>query len=81
MQKFEISATRGIGSEPFTVTVEDDDLIHAVWLAGVQYGGGAAITAHETGILDMMLSMSDKDTMIQTLGMAAFEETLNIKEV
>jgi hypothetical protein len=81
MQKFEITATRGARSEPVTFEVEDNDRDRAIWLAGIQYGGRAAINAHEEGMLDIMLSISDVDMLVKTLASAASVETITVTAV
>lgn len=81
MQKYEITATRGATSEPITFVVEDNDRDHAIWLAGVKYGGRMAISAHKMGVLEAMLLIGDKDLLVKTLGMAADEEIITITAV
>jgi len=79
MNNYVVTMVRG--DSPMQYEVEAENVTKAAWLAGVKYGGGAAINAHEMGLLGMMLSVSDKETAVRTLGMAASEETVTIQEL
>jgi hypothetical protein len=79
MSNYVVTMVRG--DSPLKYEVEAENVTKAAWLAGVKYGGGAAINAHEAGLLAMMLQISDKDTAVLTLGMAAADETVTIQEL